>query len=453
MPGSSGLRARVELNLGLALTAVACLTAGGASEARAQDGKDNAVARRGSENIEMVAHLPLGGGFTVTDVEIEQELLRPYAYLSRAFGDAGFDVLDLADPKRPRVIYSWRIENADLHRGYGGMDPKYFKHDGRYYLVQSLQFAQGSPDADVGAVVVDVTDLPDPSRVEEVGRIRVPDRPGGFHNIFMYKHSDGRPLLFTTTQGPTVHVYDMGRFVDGDEEGALVAEIALPDNPVANAGLGRAYHDFFAGYHPESDQDRFYAGGVGGYFVFDISELEAPRLLASVVGVSGVTRGHTITPTPDGRYIVTETEYQYAPLRLFDLKPGLDGEVAAIRLPISAWTANWENLSHNHEIRWPYVFVSAYEDGLQIFNMRDPQNPHTVAFYDTYDGPHKVGLCSDRVCNGAFGVDVRNADGLIVVSDSETGFWAFRWEGFEGWNGHDWGMPNISSVQDWENGP
>ena len=72
MPGSSGLRARVELNLGLALTAVACLTAGGASEARAQDGKDNAVARRGSENIEMVAHLPLGGGFTVTDVEIEQ---------------------------------------------------------------------------------------------------------------------------------------------------------------------------------------------------------------------------------------------------------------------------------------------------------------------------------------------------------------------------------------------
>jgi hypothetical protein len=34
-----------------------------------------------------------------------------------------------------------------------------------------------------------------------------------------------------------------------------------------------------------------------------------------------------------------------------------------------------------------------------------------------------------------------------------TGFWAFRMEDFQGWNGLDWGVPNISSVQDWENGP
>jgi hypothetical protein len=166
MPGRRTRSARVELNRGLAVAA-ACLAAAGASEARGQDVEVDAVARRGSANVEVVAHLPLGGGFGVTDVEIEQELSRPYAYLSRAFGEAGFDILSLADPERPRVIYRWRIENPALHRGYGGMDPKYFKHDGRYYLVQSLQFAQGSPDADVGAVVVDVTGLPDTSRVEE----------------------------------------------------------------------------------------------------------------------------------------------------------------------------------------------------------------------------------------------------------------------------------------------
>ena len=420
--------------------------------ARAQNG-GSAVPPRGTEDLTVLAHVPLGGGFTATDIELEQELSRPYAYVSRALGEYGFDAIDLTDPGNPVVIYRWRIENPDLHRGLGGMDPKYFKHDGRYYLVQSLQFQQGGPNEDLGAVVVDVTGLPDASEVREVGRIRVPDRPGGFHNIFMYKHSDGRALLFATTQGETVHVYDMGRFVEGDVEGALAAEIPLPENAIAAAGFGRAYHDFYAGFHQESDRDRFYGGGVGGYFIFDITDLESPELLASVVGVPGVSRGHTITPTPDGRYIVTETEYQYAPLRLFDLQPALDGEVSSISQPISAWTANWKNLSHNHEIRWPYVFVSGYEDGLQIFNMRDPADPYTVAYYDTYDGPHKVGLCSDRVCNGAFGVDVRNADGLIVVSDSETGFWAFKWEGFDGWNGHDWGVPNVSSVQDWDNGP
>ena len=48
---------------------------------------------------------------------------------------------------------------------------------------------------------------------------------------------------------------------------------------------------------------------------------------------------------------------------------------------------------------------------------------------------------------------MRNADGLIVLSDMASGFWAFSMEGFEGWNGHGWGMPNISSAQDWNNGP
>jgi hypothetical protein len=26
-------------------------------------------------------------------------------------------------------------------------------------------------------------------------------------------------------------------------------------------------------------------------------------------------------------------------------------------------------------------------------------------------------------------------------------------DGFDGWNGHQWGVPNISSAQDWDNGP
>ena len=54
---------------------------------------------------------------------------------------------------------------------------------------------------------------------------------------------------------------------------------------------------------------------------------------------------------------------------------------------------------------------------------------------------------------GAFGVDVRNYDGLVVLSDMRSGLWLFKMDGFNGWNGHDYGMPNISSVQDWDNGP
>ena len=129
----------------------------------------------------------------------------------------------------------------------------------------------------------------------------------------------------------------------------------------------------------------------------------------------------------------------------------LDGRAETVRSPISAWTADWQHLVHNHEVRWPFVFVSGYLDGLQIFSLQDPENPVTLGFYDTYIGPYNEDF--NPVFNGTFGVDVRNEDGLIVVSDSSSGLWAFRMEGFSGWSGEQWGYPNISSVQDWERGP
>ena len=405
---------------------------------------------RGSSNIEFVAHVPLGAEGTVADVEIEQEPGRPFAYVARR-AEYGVTAVDLSAPDGERVVWDWRIEDEDLHTGRAP-DVKYFRHEGRVYVVQSFQFGQGGPDADLGAVVFDVTGLPDADAVEEVGRIRYPE-PGGFHNMFLYHHSDGRALLFVTTTGDHAAVFDMARFLDGAEDDGKVAEIPLPSTPIGEAMGFRGYHDFYVGWHAETGQDRFYGGGGGGWFVFDVTDLDDPELLATVTGVPGVHWGHTITPGPRGRYVVGETEYQYAPLRIFDLKPALDGEVQNVSLPISAWTADWRNLAHNHEIRWPYVFVAAYEDGLQVFDMRDPENPYTVAYYDTFDGRHKTGGCADRICNGAFGVDVRNHDGLVVIGDKISGFWAFRMEGFGRWRGQDWGVPDVSSVQDWETPP
>jgi len=405
----------------------------------------------GSENITVLGHIPLGPRLSVADMDMEQELDRPYAYVARMVygerGPKGTDIVDLSDPANPRVIYEWRIENQDLHLRTGGMDVKHFKWNGRYYVVQSLQFGQGGPDPDLGAVVLDVTGLPDPSTVREVARIREPDLPGGFHNIFVYKHSNGRVYLFSTVSGPFAHVYDLGTLVEDGPEEALAARVPVPES-AEGSGSGRGYHDFYVGYHPATATDRFYGGGTGGYYVYDITDLQNPRILVTLTGISGVRYGHTFTPTPDGRYVVAETEYQYAPLRIFDLQPALDGRVQNIRSPISAWTAHWKHLPHNHEIRWPYVFVSGYLDGLQVFSLMDPENPETVAYYDTYTGPPNA----DRypMFNGAFGVDVRNADGLIAVSDMSTGFWTFRMEGFQGWNGEDWGMPDVSSAQKWD---
>ncbi|MEX2472238.1 MAG: hypothetical protein WEA34_08675 [Gemmatimonadota bacterium] len=406
---------------------------------------------RSSDNVEVLGHLPLGPRLSVADMELEQEMHRPFAYVARMqygpVGPKGLDIINLEDPENPELIYEWRIENQDLHLPTGGMDTKHFKWNDRYYAVQSLQFGQGGPNSDLGAVVLDVTGLPDPSTVEEVARIREPEMPGGFHNIFIYKHSNDRVYLFTTANAPGALVYDLGRLVEGDVENARVGMVPVPESALGS-GSGRGYHDFYVGYHPDTGEDRFYGGGTGGYYIYDVSDVTVPELRITLTGVSGVNYGHTFTPSPDGRYVIAETEYQYAPLRIFDLQPALEGERTNINSPISAFTADWRNLVHNHEVRWPYVFVSGYLDGLQIFNLQDPENPVTVGYYDTYLGPPNTDRYS--MFNGAFGVDVRNEDGLIVVSDMSTGLWTFRMDGFQGWNGEQWGVPNISSAQKWD---
>ena len=416
---------------------------------------------QGSSNITIVSHLLLEriSPFSTTDIEIEQELARPYAYVGHRHENAGMFIIGLKDPSKPKLLYRWIIENPELHGERGGFDNRYFKLRGRYYDVQSFQFRSGGPDVDLGAVIFDVTGLPDTATIEEAGRIRVPEIPGGFHNLFAYKHSDGRVLLFATTNGPQANIYDMEKFLSGDGSQGLIGRVPVPANPAARQ---RGYHDFYIAYDPSTSQDRFYGAGGGGALVYNVTIPEQPELITSVTGVAGVTGGHTFVPTPDGRYALFEPAptYQYAPVRVFDLKPGLDGDVQTISRPIGAWTAKWNGATHNFEMRWPYAFIAAQDDALQVLNVMDPTNPYTVAYYDTKEGPELQGedlggaiRDGGGIYDGAWGIDIRNADGLIVVSDYRTGFWAFKMDGFDGWNGHQWGMPNASSAQDWDNGP
>ncbi len=409
-----------------------------------------------SRNIKLVAHIPMGGPFYSNDVEFEQEASRPFVYVSGR-SHFGFKVISTKDMSRVQEIYRWTIENPDLHAGVATA-PVSFKIGGRYYLVQSFQFRQGGPDADMGAVVMDVTSLPDTAKVKEVARIK--DAPGGFHEIYGYKHSNGAAVLFSQVSAPQVNMYDMSKVISGDKAGALIGKVP---NPTSQAnGTNRGYHDMYVGYDPKNHQDRFFGAGGGGYYVYDVTDPANPKLVTSATGIAGLANGHTFTPTPDGRYAVLESEYRYAPLRIIDLQPGYEGTVKTISRPIGAYTTRWDGLPHNHEVRWPYVFISHYEDGLRVINMMDPTNPYEVGFYDTYDGPIQLnksapfdaptpGRGSEQV--GADGVDVRNWDGMIAIGDLYTGLWLFKMEGFDGWNGHQWGMPNVSSAQDWDNGP
>ena len=379
--------------------------------------------------------------------------------------EAGFSIISLVDPGNARVIYDWRHPDPELRAssGLGGESGRYFKTHGRYYYVKGFSFGPESPDPDLGAVVFDVTGLPDVSTIREVGQIQGEGARRVTH-VFPYKHSDGRVLMFTTPRAPHANAYDMDKFLSGDANQGLIGRVPVPGAAAPVQGQdgstrGASYHDTYVAFDPATRQDKLYGAGTGGFHVFDVTRPEEPRHLTSMMpgGRLGAS-GHTLIATPDQKYAVGNIERQYFPIMLFDLEEGVERQTP-IPSPAGAWTPDWQDASPANDVRWPYVFVASFEDGLQVVNMINPKKPKTVAWYYTCECEHQAGfgfgtgsVRGTSVMNGGADIDVRNADGLIVMNDYNTGFWAFRMEGFGGWNGEDWDMPNVSSEQDWDNG-
>ena len=131
------------------------------------------------------------------------------------------------------------------------------------------QFTQGTPDADLGAIIFDVTGLPDTTKVKEVARIRTPDMPGRLSQPLSVQalrrsraavHDDDRRPRQRLRHGEAA-AGRQGPGTDRHGPGAAGerARRVLPRLTASIKMIG--YHDFYVGYDPATRQDKFYGAG------------------------------------------------------------------------------------------------------------------------------------------------------------------------------------------------
>lgn len=382
---------------------------------------------------------PVAGARYLPDVALDQDPARPLAYVSVG---AVISVVDVADPSRPRVRQNVAIDRS-IGQGPVVRDLAVATIGARRLIVAAVEAEQGnSPESTMA--VIDVTHSParPPSLVLTV------TLPGtsGFSRVFPYKHSGGRELVIAVGGGDAF-VFDLELALSG-----VVEPLARIETPPRVDTRVSGFDGAYAAFEPDSQQDRMYLAGAGGYYVFDFTDPAAPTLHTRV-DAAAVHRGARAVATPDARLLVTSAGYRLSPLYIFDLSMAVGTDIKTVRTAIGAWTADWRHYAENFEVRWPYIFVAALFDGFQVVNMRDESDPYTVGYYRTWTGDlPELSSRSDDL-QGSWSVDVRNHDGLIAIGDTERGLLLFTVEGFQGWHGRGWGLPNASSVQDWENGP
>ncbi len=76
-----------------------------------------------------------------------------------------------------------------------------------------------------------------------------------------------------------------------------------------------------------------------------------------------------------------------------------------------------ETVPHNVMVKDGLAYFSYYNDGLQIYDIREPSNPKQIAYYDTYGNPD-TGL---NVFRGAWGIYSFLPSGRLLVSDRMNG--------------------------------
>jgi hypothetical protein len=77
---------------------------------------------------------------------------------------------------------------------------------------------------------------------------------------------------------------------------------------------------------------------------------------------------------------------------------------------------------HNMELVGSRAYIAYYQDGVRVVDLADPTAPVQVAYHHTFD----LATGERGPFEGAIGIDVDPATGLVYVADTRRGLLIFR---------------------------
>ena len=219
------------------------------------------------------------------------------------------------------------------------------------------------------------------------------------HNIFIDQANSRLYVAGSNTQNDGLIVYDL---FDDPLNPKLVAMIPL---------MGGGYvHDLYV-----RDNIAYCSHGANGYYIWDMSDPKIPVLLANTI-----TNGynHSSWLSEDGNYAFVAEETSGLPMLVIDVSDKDNGNIEIVNSfsePLLS-PVHLNNVAHNPFVRGNKLYVSYYEDGVQVFDVNDPINPSRMAYYDT--NPNNVAYSGT---NGNWGVFPFFPSGKVIASDDLFG--------------------------------
>lgn len=176
----------------------------------------------------------------------------------------------------------------------------------------------------------------------------------------------------------------------------------------------RYVHDAFV------RNDTVYASGEGqGLYIIDYTDPEDPELVSAIRDYPFQGYNHSSWLTEDGQTMVMADESHGKPLKIYDVSDPANPEYQA---PIGVST-DVRSIPHNPLVKDDLAYVSYYHEGLQIFDISDPQDPTRFLSDQTYP---QYPLDTIRGYEGCWGVYPFFSSGTVAASDMTNGLHLYR---------------------------
>jgi choice-of-anchor B domain-containing protein len=215
------------------------------------------------------------------------------------------------------------------------------------------------------------------------------------------------------------YLYVMGSGYDDDAWGQadlIILDLEDPAEPVkVGEWNGEYLHDIcIAG-------DRLYGAAiyVDRIYAIDISDKSDPQ---TINFWDGIPSSHACWVSDDGNLLFSASETAFGHIISWDVSNLFNVNMLDEWYPEfgEEWTV------HNIFYKNGYIFASHYAFGMQIIDVRDPENMVTAGFYDTFT-EYPAGMF-----DGAWGTFPYFESNRIIISDRSTGLYVVDFSN-EGW--------------------
>jgi choice-of-anchor B domain-containing protein len=216
--------------------------------------------------------------------------------------------------------------------------------------------------------------------------------------------------------------------------GLIVYDVSNPLTPVhlaniqidvlVNApGLNTYVHDVYV-----KDNIAYTSNGyISKMYQLDVSNLNDVEVIAAYTGPSGYN--HSGWTTDDGTFVYEALEVPKGlPINIYrrnQTNQNMLEKIGEFKDPLE-FPVSSTNRPHNPFVHEDKLYISYYEDGVQVYDVSDGDNPTRIAYYDTYPNNNGAGYGTNSTFNGCWGVYPFMSHGCILANDIENGFYTLE---------------------------